>query len=334
MNNKKMIAGQSQNMQIQEDELLDILKHMQVPCRSNFNGIFTDKARLQAIHEELSESPFFDTFSGMNCEIYTKRGKKSFAGEDVLLISTHVDTVDSIHKLFAIQDDEKRLLAGTFDNTLTNAACVYLMEYCDLPDSVVFAFTADEETGRCRGAERTYRYLTEHGADPRRLSILSLDATYEGYGKCAFTLENLACVKHTSPLVEFANGMELPYLFAVPLAYWACVPENLPEDCLSPNSSWFDEGAFYRRYEQQGLREAVSLCMPVCTTRRGHNDMHTDVGVYAQTDDYMNYVKVLEAYARDYLNERERLAALLEALYPQPVFAVSRNLLQELEDLD
>ena len=330
-----MIAGQSQNMQIQEDELLDILKHMQVPCRSNFNGIFTDKARLQAIHEELSESPFFDTFSGMNCEIYTKRGKKSFAGEDVLLISTHVDTVNSIHKLFAIQDDEKRLLAGTFDNTLTNAACVYLMARCELPDSVVFAFTADEETGRCRGAERAYRYLMEHGADPERLSILSLDVTYEGYKKCGFTLENPTWTTHTSPLVEFANNMDLPYVFAAPLVSNIPEnPENLPADYLSPRSSWFDEGAFYGRYDRQGLREAVSLCMPVGATRRGHNDMHTDVGVYAQTDDYMNYVKVLEAYARDYLNERERLAALLEALYPQPVFAVSRNLLQELEDLD
>ena len=318
---------------INEEKLLEILRAMQVPCRSGYNGSFTDKSRLRAICAELSESPFSSVFSGVNCEIYTKHRANDFAGKEVLLISTHTDTVGSIHKLFAIRDDERRLLSGTFDNTITNAACVYLMEYCDLPDSVVFAFTADEETGRCRGAERTYRYLTEHGADPKRLSILSLDVTYEGYGKCAFTLENLTCVKYTSPLVEFANDMELPYLFAVPEAYWACVPENLPEDCLSPNSSWFDEGAFYRRYEQQGLREAVSLCMPV-HTRRGHNDMHTDVGVYAQLDDYVNYVGMLGAYARDYLHGRECMEARLEALYPQPdVGLVSRNLLLELEDL-
>lgn len=307
---------------VNEAELFQTLRNVQVPCRSNpYSGVFTDPARLQAIDAELADSPFSNTFSGLSCNIYTKYHTRAFMDKDILLISSHVDTVENIQKLFAIQDDEKRLLSGTFDNTITNAACVYLMEHMDLPDSVVFAFTADEETGRCRGAGSALRYLLDNGADPNRLSVLSLDVTYEGFRKkCGFTLENLMNENVRSAFAEFANELEQPYVFASPNRNF---PENVNKAYRSKSPSWFDEGMAYGKYGSSvGLRESVSLCMPVLS-RPGHNDMHTNNGVLAWADGFLSYTKTLGAYAKDYLNERERLSEKLQEKF-QPAELAAR----------
>lgn len=290
---------------VDEAKLLEILTAMQVPCRSNFNGIFTDKARLQAIHAQLADSPFTNVFNGMNCDVYTKYRTKNFADKDVLLISTHVDTVNSIHKLFAIRDDERRLLSGTFDNTITNAACVYLMAQMDLPESVVFTFTADEETGRCRGAKRALQFLLDNGADAGRVSILALDVTYEGFREhCGFTLENPSRPDSVSTLAEFANQSGMSYVFASPNQSF---PDNVPHELRSKERSWYDEGTAYEEFGRAaGLRESISLCMPVYSNP-GCNGMHSDEGVLAWTDSFLAYTSVLGAYAKEYLNEREHL---------------------------
>lgn len=272
--------------------MMNLVKEMQTPCRSN-GRFFTQDGRLRTIRR-ITESTPYALYKGNLCNVYTKVPVNDLQklGE-ITLISSHVDTVP--HNLFSIVDEEQRLMKGTYDNTITNAACVYLMLHGDLPENVVFAFTGDEETGGCRGAKETMEFLKRFEISSDRTSVLALDVTYEGYEqKCAFSLENMYSNGGTSPFIDYLNehyGGQ--YVYAAP--FRAEIPSNVPQEILSKFHSWFDEGAAYAR---MNTNFAASFCMP-CQSRKGCNDMHSEEGVFVHTDAFLSYINALGNAARD-----------------------------------
>ena len=278
-----------------EKRLKEILKAMQLQCRSDFvKGQFYDEKRLSAIQGLIESSNHRNhyrlMFRGMSCRIYAKNGVVSDIDKPIILISSHVDTVPT--KLFAIEDEEQRLLKGTFDNTITNAACVYAMTEMDLPDNVVFTFTADEETGRCRGAKSTVDYLLRQGIAKENIHAISLDVTYEGYDNCAFTIENAKATEDTAVFMDCINRLDKPYVYAK--RYRDKAVDNAKH--VSHKASWFDEGAAYNTYI--GVN-GLSFCMPVAGDG-GENDMHSNNGVFAKTDAFVGYTQALCDTVKDY----------------------------------
>lgn len=304
-----------------EKRLKEILKAMQVQCRSDATtGRFYETSRLTAINELVNTSKngnhYRLMFDGLSCKIYAKDGYiNSF--EPVILISSHVDTVPT--KLFAIEDEEQRLLKGTFDNTITNAACVYAMTEMDLPDNVVFAFTADEETGYCRGAKAAVNYLIKQGVTKENIHAISLDVTYEGYKDCDFTIENAKNCAATMDFMDCINGLNKPYRYVKSLMEEK--PQNVDAKYLSKDSAWFDEGAAYNRYMQV---HGVSFCMPVAGCG-GTNDMHSNNGVFAKTDAFVGYTQALCDTVKDYsLSYRQTLSQ-------QHMYSTDKDLEEERE---
>lgn len=276
-----------------EKELMELVNRMQTACRSN-GKYFTQDARLRTIRELTASSSSYHLYKGNLCNVYTKVPVKQLHELDhITLISSHVDTVPN--NLFSIVDEEQRLMKGTYDNTITNAACVYLMLHGNLPEHIVFAFTGDEETGGCRGAKETMEFLKRFGVPADRVSVLALDVTYEGYKqRCAFSLENLYSDGSASPLIDYLNEhYDGQYAYAAP--FRARIPANLPYEVLSKSPSWFDEGAAYAR---MNVEFSASFCMP-CQSREGHNDMHSEEGVLVHTDAFLSYINALGDTARD-----------------------------------
>lgn len=277
-----------------EKRLKEILKAMQVQCRSDaITGRFCETNRLTAINDLVNTSKHGNhyrlMFDGLTCKIYAKNGYINSL-EPVILISSHVDTVPT--KLFAIEDEEQRLLKGTFDNTITNAACVYAMTEMDLPDNVVFTFTADEETGHCRGAKSTVDYLLRQGIAKENIHAISLDVTYEGYKDCDFTIENAKATEDTAVFMDCINRLDKPYVYAK--RYRDKAVDNAKH--VSHKASWFDEGAAYNTYI--GVN-GLSFCMPVAGDG-GENDMHSNNGVFAKTDAFVGYTQALCDTVKDY----------------------------------
>lgn len=281
-------------MQVDETKLKDTLKAMQVSCRSDSTtGRFYNDKRLGVIRDLVNTSKNGNNyrlmFAGLSCRIYTQNGLLP-VDKPIILISSHVDMIPT--KLFAIEDEEQRLLKGTFDNTITNAVCTYLMMDASLPDNVVFTFTADEETGYCRGAKSTVDYLVKQGIAKENIYAISLDVTYEGYRHCDFTIENAKCSDATVDFMDCVNKQDEPYLYVKSFDDMAV--DNAKY--ISPNSSWFDEGAAYNRYMQV---HGVSFCMPVAGCG-GANDMHSNNGVFAKTDALIGYTNTLCEVVKEY----------------------------------
>jgi len=277
-----------------EEILKQHLKAMQVQCRSNSSfGQFYNSNRLAGIQALVKASKNGNNyqlmFDGLSCKIYAKNGMID-PDKPVTLVSSHVDTVPT--KLFCIEDEEQRLLKGTFDNTITNAACVYLMTQMNMPDNTVFTFTADEETGYCRGAKATVDYLIRQGVPKEMITAISLDVTYEGYADCSFTIENAKNTYATEMFMDCINSLDKPYVYAK--QYSDEAPANARH--VSHRPSWFDEGAAYNTHI--GV-DAFSFCMPV-KGDGGMNDMHSNNGVFARTDAFVDYTESLCAVIHEY----------------------------------
>ncbi len=163
---------------------IDLAEKMSVPCHSDDNGQFVKghSERLGIIKNELQDTDFKLCEENEYFLLYAKKPLQEMDGR-VLLVSSHADCLQN-KKVFKKTNDS---IHGIFDNALTNAVSVYLMKYCDMPDNVIFAFTADEEH-KSRGAKHLIRYLKSFSI---AFNAIVLDVTYSGYTFGAdFTIEN------------------------------------------------------------------------------------------------------------------------------------------------
>lgn len=100
---------------------------------------FTVKERLELIEALLEETPYKPVAREPLAVIYSK--DELHAGRDVVLVSSHVDSV--YENYFC--SDEGDCFRGTFDNSFSNAAALWSMINGKFADNVAIAFTGDEE---------------------------------------------------------------------------------------------------------------------------------------------------------------------------------------------
>jgi len=289
------------------------LQKLQVPCSSSrpFFGTSTwqETEKLSIISNAVSEE--YEERSGLCSVLYTKDFSKLKEAPYVVVISTHVDFVPQITQPFCYYSPETGMFKGTFDNSATNAALLSLMmedELSDIP--VVFAFTGDEETGRCTGAKEVISLLEDElGIEKEHMYPIALDVTYEGYrhelygNPVTFTIENISY--YDEHFVKIANDMMKdgrPYICAPKDAY----PPGVKPICKG-ETSLYDEGVAYQEKTGHGL----SFCMPV-----GGGSMHSNKGVNLEVGVYLGYIDSLKEFVKKYdlylsnQKEKERASAL------------------------
>ena len=252
-----------------DKEFIDILKRMIKPCQTGQTGTFPeDNGKVLFIKEYLKESPLLFGTPSVICYGQTDFPK--------VILSAHIDTVPSMKHFFLNEDEKNGFLYGNFDNALSDAVLVSLIKDHFRKD-VWYCFTADEETGRCRGIKDVLSMYFDMLGREDAVGI-ALDCTYEN--KNGFTIENIRIPeeKRERGLFSYLYEKKLPFRAVYP--YGAKANASLHEEDISAFPSWFDEGTFYGDYIRKGiLSSAFSICIPVM------GEMHADSGCMARTDD-------------------------------------------------
>lgn len=297
------------------DTMIANLRAIQKPCTSSRSlWICSQWVKKDKIKEAIRLAGDYGVTEGQCCALFSKVPLEQLRDSShVILISSHADFVPAITKPFCKlknTDESKKeknsYLWGTFDNSITNAAVLNLMQEGNLPDNVVFALTGDEETGRCYGAAETVEILENLGIERGAIYPIALDVTYEGFGRkieghqVSFSIENITM--HDSNVLRVADSLA----DAGEAYVYSCAPhERLPKRAnpkyCGKSYSMFDEGTAYRRYTGNGF----SFCIP-CS-----GDMHSNAGVSVKTSVYFAYTKNLAGFIQNYhleLAEAENLA--------------------------
>lgn len=265
-------------------DIKDILEKIALPARSNKRG-FKETDKLEAIEKLLSDegSSFHIICKTPHTWIFAQ--KEVEAGDNVVLVSSHADIVPEIKNPYSELNEETHYFKGTYDNLGTNAAAVYAMLSGEMPDNAVFAFTDEEETGRCLGAEDALSYV--RNASKQEPIVFALDVTDEGYdNNRLFTIEGLHC-GHDALRRFFLNKM-LSFegdeqSFEVVKLKKADDVSMLPQGYVSDELTVFDESVFYAR---KGCT-SCSICLP------GEGAMHSDSGFYVKEPVMRGYAECL-----------------------------------------
>ena len=135
---------------------LELLHYLTIENRDNGKMFDVEKKfRLNRIELELEGSPFKECKAE---KIYYAYAQVPFEelGEEIIIVSSHVDLHKSTKEYFSIEEEE--YLLGTYDNSITNAALVTLAKTKTLPKNLVVVFTGDEE-GKSHGAKKFCDYI-------------------------------------------------------------------------------------------------------------------------------------------------------------------------------
>lgn len=259
-------------------DLISVLQKVSVLNRDD-GFAFTNKDRLNVIADLLRESDYQRINTDGLVHIYARKPVAEL-NMPVIAVSSHVDCERHITKCFArfINDD---MLSGTFDNSITNAAVLYLMLTGRLLDHVLIAFTGDEEeTGR--GAKDVVQFIRRN--DLRIFNIFVLDVTEEGWvSQADFTVEN--------DFWDEDFGEEVINLVRQTGYAWNYVPgdpDDIP-DCIPK-----DRIIHVEAYEDESWEydEADVPCFSYCLPTKG--EMHCDDGILARITSFERYTEVLE----------------------------------------
>ena len=250
-----------------QEEMESLLKQVTCDCKDDGNS-FLVKDRIDVIKAYL-ENTAYQLLAEE--DLFLLYGKDNLVqGKPVVLISSHIDCV--YESCFCETNGD--YYHGTFDNSFTNAAILYLLKNHELPDNVVIAFTGDEEHDSA-GAIALNVFLTRHGC-PIRFAIV-LDVTNAGWKEeHLFAIENdlgidLLTAYQIIKTLEPFNGK---YTFL----------HN-----AEPDETW--------DYDEYGI-PCMTLSAPV-----GGN-MHGEEGVFIRKQTMPVYCKVLESLVKTiaYLN--------------------------------
>lgn len=281
-----------------EQELTTLQKITSVPGRSNKHG-FTDRTRLFAIRSLLKGTPYHAIHEGKNSTIYAR---KKDLPKDLIVISGHADVVQGIHAdaMHSACNDRTDVLKGNYDNAGCNAAMVELMKRDLVPfENVVFAFTADEETGRCNGAKEVMDVLSKHD-----LTAVALDVTYENHDGCMYSVENPMhpeLKRIAREMQKFDEPLLLPAGRYVRLNGRTDL-SFVTSSRVSNSTSWLDEGQIYGK-----KIPSLSFCLPLLG-----GDMHSDEGVQMYGNAYLGYIASLAGLT--YVLNKEKIPEALNGL--------------------
>ena len=292
----------------------DILSKVAAPCHSNKSG-FTETTKLDNIRELLKDSGYHEILLP-NAQIWRKDDTTPI---DVL-VSSHADFVKEITKPYSKLGDDG-YYDGTYDNAGPAGASVIAMLEGDIPANVVFAFTADEETGRCNGAGQALEYVTCLGYE--NPLCIALDVTYEGYDDgLLYTIENLSSGHKKNEDMNFINSVgstimslektsedeniTYPPTCSLVRLHKDATPENLSKEFIAKECGWYDEAQFY---VHQHMR-SFSICLP------SNGEMHANSGLDVRQPEFEGYLNALESVIYTYSLEpslaQERIAPKAE----------------------
>lgn len=239
-------------------DFIELLKAVTVDCKDDGEK-FVVSDRVAVVEKMLSESAYKIIAREPLSLIYAKR--ELSAGDSVVLVSSHIDSVYD----FCFCDDEGDSLRGTFDNSIGNAAILWLMLHGLLPENVVVAFTGDEERDS-QGAVQTVLALGRMQCEIK--FALVLDVTNTGYESGAhFALENdLGIDIFTAyKIIDAVKSTGLEYAY---------------EHNAEPDESW--------DYNDYGI-PSLSFCIP------SKDELHSDKGVLLRKCDFLSFCNALKA---------------------------------------
>lgn len=244
----------------------ELLKKLTVDCKDD--GIrFVKPDRIHVIQALLENSAYQLLYAGELCLVY---GKTTSMDNYRVLVSSHVDCVYTT--CFAT-DDSEDCWKGTFDNSATNAALIALMLNNELEDSVLIAFTGDEEINSA-GAVEVVQTLLKKDCPIER--ALVLDVTNEGWDdEAAFSIENDRGFDIITgfQIISLLQASEVPCVF---------VHE------AEPDETW----EYYSFHTNDRPRiPCLSLCLPVL------GNMHEDSGVWLRKSSIEPYKMILKQLA-------------------------------------
>lgn len=271
--------------EFREDVFLDLLDQINIMSRDNGKK-FTDTGRLDVIRDLLWDTPYRRVNAQGLFHMYARKPLHLIGGK-MILVSSHVDCQVGITKCsWKVKDSE--YLRGTFDNSITNTAILYLMRKGDLPDNVVVAFTGDEEEDS-HGARQAVKYMQAQG---KWFGVMVLDVTDMGFAeKLHISVENDFWTEGVGRQVialmqklEEEDGVRWAYVPSDPAGVPAFVPQekNLGEEAEA-DESW--------AYDEKGI-PCFSLCIPV------EGNMHRNAGVLASRESVRGYTCALERLLR------------------------------------
>ena len=241
----------------------ELLKQLTVDCKDD--GVrFFKQDRIREIQSLLENSTYQLLYAGNLCLLY---GKKTSMEHYRVLVSSHIDCVYT--ECFVTEDSDE-YWKGTFDNSATNAAIIDLMLEGALDDSVLIAFTGDEEKNSA-GAVEVLQLLQEKDCPIERAIVL--DVTNEGWqDEADFSIEN-------DRGFDIITGFQIVSLFQ---------ESNLP--CVFVHEAEPDETWEYYSYQtdERPRIPCLSLCLPVL------GNMHEDTGVWLRKSSIIPYKQILK----------------------------------------
>ena len=244
----------------------ELLKQLTVDCKDD--GVrFFKQDRIREIQSLLENSTYQLLYAGNLCLLY---GKKTSMEHYRVLVSSHIDCVYT--ECFVTEDSDE-YWKGTFDNSATNAAIIDLMLEGALDDSVLIAFTGDEEKNSA-GAVEVLQLLQEKDCPIERAIVL--DVTNEGWqDEADFSIEN-------DRGFDIITGFQIVSLFQ---------ESNLP--CVFVHEAEPDETWEYYSYQtdERPRIPCLSLCLPVL------GNMHEDTGVWLRKSSIIPYKQILKNLA-------------------------------------
>jgi len=258
---------------------------------------FTESERLDNIKKLLLESNYvLLKDSGLSFIYQHKKHKKN---KPVILLSCHIDSLYSKYHLCNFNETE---ILGTFDNSICNAALIYLMVKNKLPANAIIAFTGDEEN-ECRGAKETIESIRDkYDFLWQNLElVIVLDITSEGYDNCPFTIENYFVRKNQTDnaRLRFSSKDGFKDHLREKLTQQGHV-KFIGEDA-DPDETW--------EYDKFDLN-----CFTFCFPARSHPDndttdvgywMHDDKGMLIKKENTVKYPEALSTLLHGIMDDFE-----------------------------
>jgi putative aminopeptidase FrvX len=263
--------------------MLEILRQINIKCEDDAKG-FKDSEKIGRIDKILKKTKYKRIHDGHLTKIYSQLNIREIAGKSLVLVSSHIDTV---YKNF-YEMEGRDVVAGTLDNSITNAILIDLLVRNDLPENVTVAFTGNEEK-ESLGVDETISFL--HSAKARAGIVVSLDITNRGYRNHGYTVENYFVKKGMGK--AFYRKKQLKN-YLVELLEKKKV-KTIHHVSADPDDTW--------QFDEHNLN-CFTLCLPSRNIAEHDDWMHDDMGVIVKKSALKEYsqalLKLLRRLDRDF----------------------------------
>lgn len=269
---------------------LELLHYLTIENRDNGKMFDVEKKfRLNRIELELEGSPFKECKAE---KIYYAYAQVPFEelGEEIIIVSSHVDLHKSTKEYFSIEEEE--YLLGTYDNSITNAALVTLAKTKTLPKNLVVVFTGDEE-GKSHGAKKFCDYINNELH--KKAKCIVLDVTEEAYGEAVFSIENTFWKwkkRWGERILDWAKNQDKEWRLVYAEDDKTDLEEKklfktIPKNNLKEVEIIGEDET--KKYKKNKIR-CFSFCLPVSPETE---DLHSSEGMRVYQDSYFLYIDAL-----------------------------------------